>query len=55
MGSYLLQTYATNDVIAETDAAWKSYTQPYTMTPTQYAKALVPKSLKFAEVYEEYV
>lgn len=52
---YLLQTYLSQDVVAETNAALTCYTQPSTVMPVQYVKALVYKSLKYREVYEEYL
>lgn len=45
-GDYLLQTYATGDVPAETDATLPRNNQPPTMSPTQYAEALVIKRLR---------
>lgn len=51
--NYLFQTYPADDVIAEMDATLKHYTQPRTMSPTQYAEDLVPKLLRRGEVYDQ--
>lgn len=51
----LVQTYATDDLIAEADVAFTRYNQPWTMSPTQCAKALVTKSVRCGEVQNEYV
>lgn len=51
---YLLQIYATDDVIAKTNIALTRFTQFSTMLPTQYARALAPK-LRYKEGYVEYV
>lgn len=50
MASYLLHTYATDDVIADTDDTLTCYIQPWTMSPLQYAEALVSKLLRCGEV-----
>lgn len=52
---YVLQNYGTNDVIAETDATSTRDIHLSKMLPTQYAEALVTKSLRCGEVYNEYV
>lgn len=51
---YLLQTYAIDNVIAETDASLTRYIQPLTMSPTQYAESFVASSLRCVEFYNEY-
>lgn len=43
---YILQTYATDDVIVKTDAAFGRYTEPLTVWLAQYAEALVARSHK---------
>lgn len=48
---YLLQTYATNDIV-KSDAALTSYIKPLPMPQTKYAEALVANSLRFGEVYD---
>lgn len=53
--SYLVQTYATNDVIAKLYAAFTRYTQPSDMSPMQYAKFLGTRSLGCGEVCNEHV
>lgn len=53
--NYLLETYATDDVIAETDAEILRFTQPPTKSPTEYAEALWNKALRCDRVYDEYV
>lgn len=53
--NHLLQTFATDDISAETDAALLIFPQSFTMLPTQCAEAVLSKSLKCGEVYEEYV
>lgn len=52
---YHFETYATDDVIAETDAALPRYIRPSTLSPVQYAEALVTTSLRCKELYNEYV
>lgn len=51
----LLQTYVSDGVIADFDAVLTHYIQLSTMSPAQYAKAVIAKSLKTKEVYEQYV
>lgn len=51
--NYLLETCATNDFIAETDAALTHYTYRSMFSPAQYDEALVAKSLTCGEVYDE--
>lgn len=53
VANYLLQTYATNGVIAETDTDLMQVAKPSTVSPTQYAGALVMKSLRCGEVCDE--
>lgn len=53
--SYLLQTYVTNAVIAQTDATQTRITQLSTMLTILHAKGLKIKSLRCGEVYEQYV
>lgn len=53
--SYPFQTYAIDDIIAETGATLACLAQPCTMFPTQYAESLVYKSLRCGEFYDEYV
>lgn len=48
----LLRTYATNDLIADTDATLTHYIQLLTMSQSQYAEALVAKWLRFGKVYK---
>lgn len=48
--SNLFQTYAIDDVIAETDAALTSYIQPFHIVQTQYAKAVVTVSRRVGEL-----
>lgn len=55
MVNYVIYTYATDDVIPETDTASARFTQSLTMSPAQYAEALVVKSLSCGEVHNEYV
>lgn len=43
--NYLLETYATNDVIAESDAEIMHYTQPPNKTPAGYTCLLWSKAL----------
>lgn len=54
-GRVLFQTYATDDIIAETDTTLKRYTEPLTMLPTQYEETLVSKSLRCGEIYDQYI
>lgn len=44
--SYLLATYTTGDVIAETDAYLMPFTEQLSESPTEYGKALWDKALK---------
>lgn len=52
---YLLQTYTTDDVIAETDAALTRCIRQSTVSPTQYTEAVVATSLTCGEVNYENV
>lgn len=47
--NFLLQTNASEDVVAKTAATLTRYTQLSTILPTQYAKTLVSKSLRCGE------
>lgn len=51
----LLQTYDTNDVIADADVALTRYVQPSTISAAQLWKALVTSLLRCGEVYDDYV
>lgn len=51
---YLLQLYGIDDAIAKYVAALKRYTQPSTMSATQYVEALVDVKPRCGEVYNEY-
>lgn len=52
--TYLLQTFAIDEGIAEVDAALTRYSRPSTMLLTQYADALVTKLLRCGEVHDKY-
>lgn len=54
MVSYLLQIYATNNIIAEAEAAKFRYIHLSTMSPALNAEA-VAKSLRYGDLYEENV
>lgn len=54
MVSYLLQSIASNDLIAETSAAIMRHTQAPAMLLTQYAEALVTRSFSCGEFYNEF-
>lgn len=51
--NHLLETYATNDVISETEMNMQNYQQPLHMTPTQYAEALWSKALRCNQMNTE--
>lgn len=55
LAAYLLQTYATVDAIDEADAALTRHIQPPAMSPTQFAQALLTRSVTFGEVEKENV
>lgn len=50
----LLQTDATNDVVAETSSALMRYTQPSTTSPTQYKEPLAAKLPRCGKASNEY-
>lgn len=52
---YLLETYAINDVIAETDADMMHFKQPSNKLLTEYSEALWNNALRSDRVYDEYV
>lgn len=52
---YLLETYATDDITAETDDDMIQRTQPSNSSPEEYAEALWNKALKCHREYDEYV
>lgn len=54
-GNYLFKTYDTDDVIAERDFDTMCFTQMLNRSPEEKEKALLNKSLRFNEVYDEYV
>lgn len=49
--NYLLETYSTDDVIAETDAHMMHLTQPSSKCPTEYSEALRNMALLWDRVY----
>lgn len=51
----LLKTYATGDLIAETDVAMMPFTQPSNKSPTKYDEAPCNVVLRCNQVYDEYV
>lgn len=51
--NYLLQTYASDDVIAEAEADLRHFTQTRNITPQEYAVALTLKVLRCGPVYTE--
>lgn len=53
--SYLLKTYATNNVTAETDANMMQLNQTWNKSPTEYAKALWNQTLRRNREYDGYV
>lgn len=52
---YLIYTYATDDVIEKINAALTRYTPHSTMSPTQYAEALLSSFRKCGEVFDKNV
>lgn len=52
--NYLLETYATDDVITKTDADMMSFTQPSSKLPTECAEALWNIALRCEQAYDEY-
>lgn len=55
MINYILETYATGDVMAETDARILTFLQLSNMTSTEHTEALWSKVLRCDPVYEECV
>lgn len=53
--NYFLETYATDDVIAEADDDMMRFTQPSNKSPTEYTEALWNKGFKRDRVYDEHV
>lgn len=53
MVKYMHKKYATDRVIAETDAADLRYVHPNIITPKQYTGDLLAKSCKVGDVYDE--
>lgn len=51
----LLETYATDDVIVETEAEIMRYQQPWNKTPIEYAELLCSKALGCDRIYDKYV
>lgn len=51
---FLLQTYATNGNITDTEDAINMFNQPLNETPSRYAKKLVAKALQCIDVYEKH-
>lgn len=49
--SYLLQTYATDTIIADTKDEIPTFIQPLNKTPSQYAEEVVGKTLCRGAVY----
>lgn len=54
-GNYILKTYATGDVVAETVADLMHFTQPWNKSPLENSEALWNKALLRDRVYDEYV
>lgn len=52
--SYLLQTYATDENIADTKDEITMFSQPPNKTLSQYAEELVAKALRCGDVYKEH-
>lgn len=52
--SYILSTYATDDIIAEVDADIINYKQPKDLHAVDYSQALWTEALRRGRVYEEY-
>lgn len=53
--NYLLETYVTDDVIAEINNDIMPYAQPVNKTPIEYAGILWSKALQCDCVYDDYV
>lgn len=53
--NYFPQTWATAEPIAETNATLKQYIQPSTMSPPQYAEALVTKPPRCEKSWDKYI
>lgn len=51
--NYLLQTYASDDVVAEAEADLRHFVQNRSMSPQEYATALTLKVLRCGPVYTE--
>lgn len=51
----MLETHTTDDILAETDAKIRRFTQLFNKTPIQYAEFLRAKALRCERVYDEYV
>lgn len=54
-GNSLLETYATNDIFAETDASMIQFAQSSNKSITDYAEALWKKTLGFDRANDEIV
>lgn len=52
--NYLLETYATDDMIVETDANMMLFTNPFNKSGTEYVKALCNKAIISKRVRDEY-
>lgn len=50
--TFMLKNYATDKVIAKTESDITLFAQPSNMTPPQYAKELVTKTLQREKFYE---
>lgn len=51
----VLDTYATEDVIAKTETEMQSFKLPSSRTPNQYAEALWKTALRCNQVHTEYM
>lgn len=51
--NYLVETYETDDVIAEADADMMRFTLPSNKSPAEYAEGLCNKALRCDRVYDE--
>lgn len=54
VAKYLLQTYATDNFIAVTDASFTRYSQPCIMSPAHYVEAMITKSPRCGDVHDHY-
>lgn len=54
LDTYLLQTYATRENIADSENETKVFSQPPNKTPLQYDAELVTKAIRCGDLYKEH-